>query len=110
MQASNSMMDKTRASGRYIYQGSLTEALINMPGETDSLTSCDKIFSIIAYGTSKSSMWEFVYFMFLLNSLCVCVKSQLHTLREAVDLICILILSCQSPSCGPREMRNTTEQ
>lgn len=39
--------------------------------------------------------------------------SWLHTVekkKKAVDLICILLQSCLSPSCGLREMRNTAEQ
>lgn len=87
----------------------LNEALINAPCEINSFTSLKRI-RILTYGTSKSSMWEFVYFMYLFSYSCVCLTSPRHTVEEAVGFICILILSCRSPSCGPREMRNTTEQ
>lgn len=51
--------------------GTHTEDLLNMPCEINSFISRTEILSVLGFGTSKSSVWEFVYFIYLFSYLCV---------------------------------------
>lgn len=110
--ASNRMMDETGASGRLTYWRYLSEALINTP--------CEFLPAIRYWATlpmaPQSPVCRSWHISCTCVATCLCIyiytylSSLWHTVEQAEGLICILILSCRSPSCGPREMRNTTEQ